>query len=159
MIQKSSRRLVREKVLQILYAYEYNNEGLQILINSLLNEFDSLDDRTFGEDLVNRVQIHKNEFDKEIEKRVSNWEMGRIAIIDKHLLRMGMCEILYFSDIPPKVSINEVIEISKEYSTAGSGKFINGILDSLLIELKQSGKLKKFGRGLINEKKSNKTDD
>ena len=64
---------------------------------------------------------------------------------------MGFTEILYFPDIPPKVSINEVIEIAKEFSTSNSGKFINGILDSFLTELKSKGKLKKTGRGLIDE--------
>ena len=61
-----------------------------------------------------------------------------------------MSEILYFQDIPPKVSINEVIDIAKEYSTANSGKFINGILDSFLSDMKNEGKLNKTGRGLID---------
>ena len=77
--------------------------------------------------------------------------MNRIALIDKILLRMGICELLYFPDIPPKVSINEVIEIAKVFSTAGSGKFINGILDAILSELKTTGNLKKTGRGLMEE--------
>ena len=76
--------------------------------------------------------------------------MGRIALIDKILLRMAICEILYFPDIPPKVSINEAIEIAKEFSTAGSGKFINGILDAILSEEKTAGRLNKTGRGLVD---------
>lgn len=76
--------------------------------------------------------------------------MGRIALIDKILLRMAICELLYFTDIPPKVSINEAIEIAKIYSTAGSGKFINGILDTILSEEKL-GSLNKTGRGLVDE--------
>jgi N utilization substance protein B len=64
---------------------------------------------------------------------------------------MGICEILYFPDIPPKVSINESIEIAKDFSTAGSGKFINGILDAILAEEKKGGKLNKSGRGLVDE--------
>jgi N utilization substance protein B len=94
---------------------------------------------------------HKDELDKHIKFRVDNWEMNRIALIDKILLRMGICELLYFPDIPPKVSINEAIEIAKLYSTAGSGKFINGILDVILTELKDTGKLNKTGRGLLEE--------
>jgi len=77
--------------------------------------------------------------------------MNRIALVDRVLLRMGICEILFFQDIPPKVSINEAIEISKEYSTAGSAKFINGILDAILSEEKRSGNLNKKGRGLVEE--------
>jgi N utilization substance protein B len=72
-------------------------------------------------------------------------------LIDKVLLRIGICELIYFPDIPPKVSINETIEIAKEYSTARSGKFINGILDAILSELKETGKLNKTGRGLVDE--------
>jgi N utilization substance protein B len=77
--------------------------------------------------------------------------MNRIALIDKILLRMGICEILHFPDIPPKVSINESIEIAKNFSTAGSAKFINGILDAILAEEKKTGKLNKSGRGLVEE--------
>ena len=68
---------------------------------------------------------------------------------------MGIAEFLYFEDIPPKVSINEVIDIAKEFSSANSGKFINGILDAILSELKKTGVLKKVGRGLINNNISN----
>lgn len=145
------RRVVREKVLQILYAYEINNENLMALTNSLLAEVTDVNDKKFGEDLVNRVLIHKNDLDDKIQKRVSNWEMGRIALIDKLLLRMAICELLFFPDIPPKVSINEAIEIAKIYSTAGSGKFINGILDTILSEEKSAGSLNKTGRGLVDE--------
>lgn len=154
------RRIVRERVLQILYAYEINNENLMALTNSLLAEVTDENDKKFGEDLVNRVLINKKDLDDRIQKRVSNWEMGRIALIDKILLRMAICELLYFTDIPPKVSINEAIEIAKIYSTAGSGKFINGILDTILSEEKTSGSLNKTGRGLVDEtvtKQQNKT--
>ncbi|HMN48757.1 MAG TPA: transcription antitermination factor NusB [Ignavibacteriaceae bacterium] len=145
------RRLVRERVLQILYAYEMNNENLSALIQSILGDIEEVHDRKFGEDLVNRVLIHKKEFDEKIEERISNWELNRVALIDKILLRMAICEILYFPDIPPKVSINEAIEIAKEFSTAGSGKFINGILDAILSDEKLSGHLNKSGRGLVDE--------
>jgi len=144
------RRIVREKVLQILYAYEMNNENLMALTQSILGDVEDEQDRKYGEDLVNRVLIHKIDLDSKIQQRVSNWEMGRIALIDKILLRMAICEILYFPDIPPKVSINEAIEIAKEFSTAGSGKFINGILDAILSEEKTAGRLNKTGRGLVD---------
>ncbi len=145
------RRIVREKVLQILYAYTMNKESLETLINGMLTDITEKVDRDFADNLVHRVLANKDELDKKIQERVANWEMNRIALIDKILLRMGICEILYFPDIPPKVSINEAIEIAKVYSTAGSGKFINGILDAILSELKESGNLKKAGRGLIDE--------
>jgi transcription antitermination protein NusB len=145
------RRVVREKVLQILYAYEMNKDGLQALQDSMFSDITEKEDKQFGIDLVNRVIIHSKDLDQEINSRVDNWEMNRIALIDLLLLRMGICELLFFSEIPPKVSINESIEIAKEFSTAGSGKFINGILDAILSDLKTKGKLNKLGRGLIDE--------
>jgi transcription antitermination protein NusB len=145
------RRVVRERVLQILYAYEMNKEGLQALVDGMLSDISEDADKQFGSDLINRVIIHKNDLDQEINSRVDNWEMGRIALIDLLLLRMGLCELLFFPEIPPKVSINEAIEIAKEFSTAGSGKFINGILDAVLSDLKTKGRLNKLGRGLVDE--------
>jgi len=151
MSQIFKRRIVREKVLQILYAYEMNRESLQLLTDGVLSDVEDKADKDFAETLVNRVLIHAKELDIKIKARVDNWELGRIALIDRILLRIGLCELYYFPEIPPKVSINEVIEIAKEYSTAGSGKFINGILDAVLSELKESGSLNKTGRGLLEE--------
>jgi N utilization substance protein B len=151
MSQLSKRRIVREKVLQILYAYEMNKESLSFHLGTILGKTTDKTDREFAENLVNRVISHQNELDEKIKSRVANWEMDRIALIDKLLLRMGICEILYFPDIPPKVSINESIEIAKEFSTSGSGKFINGILDAILSQLKDSKSLNKTGRGLVEE--------
>lgn len=155
------RRLVRERVLQVLYAYEMNRESLQALIDGTLSDITDKADIDFANSLINKVLAEKKEFDELISGKVNNWEMSRIALIDKILLRMGICEIIYFQDIPPKVSINEVIEIAKNYSTGGSGKFINGILDAVLSDTKKSGKLKKAGRGLLEEsiKPSNKKQD
>lgn len=150
MNQKFKRRFTREKVLQVLYAYELNRDALQALTDGMLSDITSEPDKDFARSLINKVIIHKEDFDKEISKRVNNWEMNRIALIDKILLRMGICELLHFPDIPPKVSINESIEISKEFSTSKSGKFINGILDAVLSELKETGKLNKAGRGLVD---------
>jgi N utilization substance protein B len=145
------RRFVREKVLQYLYAYEMNRDNLNELKSQLLSVIKEENDMQFAEDLINKVIIHREEADKRIVDKVNNWEMNRIALIDKLLLRIGITELLYFADIPPKVSINEVIEIAKLYSTSGSGKFINGILDSILNDEKTAGRLNKTGRGLIDE--------
>ncbi len=145
------RRIIREKVLQTLYAYEMNSENVNSLKKEIFSEIEDEADRKFGDDLITRVILNKENLDKKIQERVSNWEMNRIALIDKILLRMAICELLFFPDIPPKVSINEAIEIAKEFSTSGSGKFINGILDAILIEEKKSGRLNKTGRGLVDE--------
>ena len=151
MNKKSNRRIVREKVLQILYAFEMNNDSLQLLVSDILREVTDESDKFFAEELIRKVLSNIEELDSRIIQRVTNWEMNRIALIDKILLRMGICELLHFPDIPPKVSINESIEIAKEYSTSGSAKFINGILDAVLIEEKKEGKLNKKGRGLVED--------
>jgi len=149
--KKSKRRIVREKVLQILYAYEMNKDSHQLLSIEILNEITDASDKNLALELIRKVRENVDDLDDRITHRVNNWEMNRIALIDKILLRMGICEILYFPDIPPKVSINESIEIAKDYSTAGSAKFINGILDAVLADEKKQGKLNKTGRGLVEE--------
>ncbi|MGB5287226.1 MAG: transcription antitermination factor NusB [Ignavibacteriaceae bacterium] len=148
---KSKRRIVREKVLQILYAYEMNRDSLDPLTLEILSGITDKADKEFARELISKVLANIVDLDNRIVGRVTNWEMNRIALIDKILIRMGICEILFFSDIPPKVSINESIEIAKDFSTAGSGKFINGILDAILAEEKKEGRLKKTGRGLVEE--------
>ncbi len=149
--QKSKRRIIREKVLQILYAHELNKESLASFSAEVLDDVKDKADQEFAHNLIRRVLSNVEELDSKIKERVENWELNRIALIDKILLRMGICELLYFPDIPPKVSINESIEIAKNYSTASSGKFINGILDAILAEQKKSGKLNKIGRGLVED--------
>lgn len=161
MNKKQTRRTLREKVLQILYAYEMNGEGLATLTEGIIADLLEENDKEFCRQLVNKVVANKKILDSKIGERVDNWELNRIAMIDKVLLRMGISELLFFPDIPPKVSINEVIEIAKNFSTPNSGKFINGILDTVLSELKDSGTLSKSGRGLLDEalpKKNGKPD-
>lgn len=149
--KKTTRRLLREKSLQVLYAYEMNGNGLQNLLDGILIDITNKNDKEFSTNIVNSVIAHREELDQKISERVTNWEMDRIALIDRILLRIGIAELFYFPDIPPKVSINEVIEIAKDYSTSNSGKFINGILDAILTDIKKSGKLNKKGRGLIDQ--------
>lgn len=149
--KKSTRRIVREKVLQILYAYEFNKENLQALIHATFSDIENIEDREFGEALANKSIIHSKEFDEMINTRAQNWELSRMAVIDHLILRIGICEFIYFPEIPPKVTINEMIDIVKEFSTLQSNKFVNGVLDSILEHLKKEGKLRKSGRGLMEE--------
>lgn len=142
------RRMIRERVLQFLYAFELNSVNKEAMLKEILVDIDE-EDKIFANNLIDQVISNMNELDGLIKSKVDNWDLSRIALIDRLLLRMGVCEILYFPDIPPKVSINESIEIAKIYSTSSSGKFINGILDAILIDLKKSEKLNKKGRGLI----------
>lgn len=143
--------MVREKVLQALYAYEMSKEPITDVITNILGEIKSShDDFEFAKRLINEAIHHEEEIEKIIRDKVAHWEFDRIAYIDKILLRMGICELLYFPEIPPKVTINESIEIAKSFSTEQSGKFINGILDALLEDFKNENRLNKAGRGLIN---------
>lgn len=93
--------------------------------------------------------LNDAEYVKEIVGKTPNWDKDRIADIDGILLKMAICELLNFPSIPEKVTINEFLEIAKEYSTPKSSIFINGILDKLVREYKSEGKLKKIGRGLL----------
>lgn len=146
----SKRRVVREKVLQALYAHEISRDPIEGVIENVLADLKK-DAVTFdfARSLILKVVEAGLELDTIIKKRVANWEFSRLAVIDRVILRMCICELLYFEDIPPKVSINEAIEIARRYSTEKSDKFVNGVLDSVLDDLKANGKLKKSGRGLL----------
>ena len=85
-----------------------------------------------------------------IETKLQNWEMERVMGIDMILMKMAICEFTEFEEIPLKVTINEYIELAKYYSSTKSGLFINGLLDKIILELKEEGRLNKIGRGLIN---------
>lgn len=146
------RRITREKVLQVLYAYEISKEPIALIIEANLEELKSeKEDFDFAQKLIYEVISHQEELEEYVKKKVAHWEFDRIAIIDKILITIGICELLHFPDIPPKVTINEAIEVAKSYSTERSGKFVNGVLDSILEDLKSSNTLRKTGRGLINE--------
>ncbi|MEK6570304.1 MAG: transcription antitermination factor NusB [Bacteroidota bacterium] len=144
------RRMVREKVLQALYAYEISGEPIQRIIEEIVKLKSQKQALAFAQQLIHAVIEHQEEIDSTIRKKVTNWEFNRIAVIDRVLLQMGICELLYFEDIPPKVTINEAIEIAKRFSTEKSGQFINGVLDSILADLRANGQLKKSGRGLVD---------
>jgi len=146
------RRLVREKVLQALYAYEISREPITSVMEQMLIDLrNDKDNFEFAKKLIHEVVQHKDDIEEFIRQKVSHWEFDRIAVIDKTLLRMGICELLYFQDIPPKVTLNELIEIAKMFSTENSGKFINGVLDAILEDLRKKKTLRKSGRGLIDE--------
>lgn len=106
-------------------------------------------DMDFAQKLLTKTLLNDAKWEKEIEGKTPNWDKERIAEVDSILLKMAICELLNFSSIPEKVTINEFLEIAKEYSTPKSSIFINGILDKLTKEYKSEGKLKKTGRGLL----------
>lgn len=107
------------------------------------------EDMKYAKQLLTKTLLNTAELEKEIEGKTPNWDKDRIADIDSILLKMAICELLNFPSIPEKVTINEFLEIAKEYSTPKSSLFINGILDKLVKEYKIEGKLNKMGRGLL----------
>ena len=107
------------------------------------------EDMAFAKKLLSTTLLKNRELEQEIEGKTPNWDKDRIADVDAILLKMAICELLYFPSIPERVTINEYLEIAKEYSTPKSSIFINGILDKLVKEYKSEGKLKKTGRGLL----------
>jgi N utilization substance protein B len=100
-------------------------------------------------DLFKKVVSFESEYQEIIGQKTKNWDSERIAVMDTLLMRMAITELVHFHLIPVKVTMNEYIEIAKEFSTPKSNSFINGILDKILAELKASGKLHKSGRGLM----------
>ncbi len=151
---KTYRRQIREKILQALYTIEIRDTDIDSAAGWLLTEEILADTNAmkFFNLLLNSIKEHKEEIDQYIVKHTFNWDMSRIAIIDKNIIRMALTEILYCEDIPPKVSINEAIEIAKKFnSTDKSSKFVNGILDAIFNDLKAAGLVHKNGRGLIDQ--------
>lgn len=127
------RRAAREITLQALYAQEISEDSVEIVKGNIIDTSELSEElKQFASILFETSVLHKKEIDQYIRERSENWEFDRIAIVDRLILRMAICEFMYFEDIPPKVSISEGIEIAKKYSTDDSGAFVNGILDAVL---------------------------
>ncbi len=142
---------VDKDVLQALVAKTFKNFSSDIPSENKLAQIcpNWDEDRPFMLDLFNKVIAFENEYQEMISQKTKNWEAERIAVMDTLLMRMAIVELVHFSSIPVKVTMNEYIEIAKEFSTPKSNSFINGILDKILADLKAKGKVRKIGRGLI----------
>lgn len=127
------RTLAREYALQILYQLEFNPRTITETLTSFWHEFPDVEEeiRNFTERLVQGTERNKKEIDEVIIRAVQNWEMSRIAVLDRNILRFAAYELLYMDDIPPKVTINEAVNLAKKFSQEESGKFVNGILDRI----------------------------
>jgi len=117
---------------------------------SLIPLFKNDDEITFYKELFRKTLLHNVEYQKRIDRKLQHWESERVMEIDAILMKMAMCELTQFQTIPIKVTINEYIELAKLYSSRKSGVFINGILDSIVTDLKNEDLLDKMGRGLIS---------
>ena len=148
-----NRRLAREYVLKSMYAHQQSGDTVQHVTDTILKEAVKADKeiKRFAEQLFFKTLENRSQFNEIISRHIKNWEIERLALIDKLVLQMALCEFLFFEDIPTKVTINEAIELVKKFSTAKSGRFVNGILDASLYDLKSDDKIKKTGRGLIEK--------
>ena len=139
-----TRRQARELAMQALFYMDMqNNASLQMLENFCGNFPPSKKARPFFLKLVNGVLEVKGELDALIEKFSKNWKITRMACVDRNVMRIAVYEMLYCEDIPPKVTINEAVDVGKKFGTEESGAFINGIMDSIRDALDKEGMLKK----------------
>lgn len=140
-----------KEVLQALIAKTFKNFASENFAENQLAEISGnwTEDREFVVNLFEQTIRHDAEYQALIAEKTQNWEPDRIAQMDTLLMKMAIVEFINFTSIPVKVTINEYLEISKEFSTPKSNSFINGILDKILAELKAGNKVRKSGRGLI----------
>ena len=136
--------LVNTLVLKMLQKASLKN------INAILipEVYKNKEDREYALQLLQKVILNEEELSEVIDKKTPNWDKDRIAEIDMIILKMGISEFLFFPSIPVRATINEYLEVSKEYSTPKSSIFINGILDKMVKDLTAEDKLNKIGRGL-----------
>lgn len=157
----SKRRQVRERVLQALYAQEVSGDEAEHVLATLIQPTFREEPvyLRFAEKLFLRGLDVREEADALTARHVQNWELARLAVTDRVLIRMAVAELLYFEDIPPKVTLNEALELAKAFSTEKSGAFVNGVLDAILRDLREADRLKKTGRGLVGMTTSPSSDD
>ena len=148
-----TRRHLREKSLQVLYAYKLTGDPIEQVKQLQFEELEKKDDRKFCEDLIKYTIDNDEKYETIITETVDNWDMERIALIDSIIIKMCLTEFFHFEYIPPKVSINESIDIAKDFSTRNSGKFVNGVLDAILEKLQKDKLITKKGKGLISSKR------
>jgi N utilization substance protein B len=143
-----NKAIVRSLVLKTLKSVKEESEPLQIADISYNWEEDS----EYVLELFKMTIKENNYLEELLKDKLQNWDIERVAMTDKVLLKMALAEMIYFPSIPTKVTINEFIEISKTFSTPKSKKFVNGILDGLCVELIDKGVIRKSGRGLLDNK-------
>ncbi len=136
--------LVNTAIVKMLGKLSEKNASSLLVPNLYKNE----EDREYALQLFRKVILNEEKLNAEIEGKTPNWDQERIADIDLIILKMGIAEFLYFPSIPVRATINEYLEVSKEYSTPKSSIFVNGILDKIVKEFSEAGKLNKIGRGL-----------
>lgn len=132
-------------VSKTLKSFDENSDDMTPLPQLIKDQ----DDLEFARTLFSRVVNNGSRYEQLITEKAKHWELDRIAQIDMILMKLALAEMIAFNEIPVKVTLNEYIELSKEYSTPKSGTFINGILDKIKDELMAEGEIRKIGRGLL----------
>ncbi len=130
----ANRHLLRTVALQALFEWDFNNrsEDLSAVLERVLEEFAAgADDTDFARELVDGVISHIDEIDVIITETAPEWPIAQITIIDRNVLRLGIFELIFAKKIPPKVAINEAVEMGKRFGGESSGKFVNGVLGTL----------------------------
>ena len=143
------RRKAREAALQVLFQTEFNDNSLKDILRLFWkNKKADKEIIEFSRALVENVLAHKEEIDSAIQSVSKHWRVSRMAVIDRCILRMAVCELVFGEDIAPAIVINEAIEIAKKYSGTKAANFINGILDAIK---KNAEKEKKLPKGKKND--------
>jgi N utilization substance protein B len=127
------RTQARECALKVLYQIEMTKDNYEDSLKIFWEREPQAEEtiKKFAGQLVEGVTKNIKEIDTTISKYATNWQINRMAVIDRNILRIATFEILYLDDIPPKVSINEAVDIAKKYGDTDSSKFVNGILDKI----------------------------
>ena len=124
------RRKAREIVLQVLYEAEFSDMSSEDILQEHVRRRSSSEETvSHAKALLGQIQQHRSELDEMIGTGLANWDLERVSLIDKNIIRFALAELLYFPDVPSKVIINEAIEIAHKYSSGDAGKFVNGVLD------------------------------
>ena len=137
--------LVNTEILKQIKQIDYSEDDLV----KLPKVYKDIEDKEFALTLFRKTILNEDKLSKEFINKTPNWDIDRIAEVDTIIIKMAICEILNFPSIPVKVTLNEYLEIAKEYSTPKSSIFINGILDSLVKSFQSEDRIKKIGRGLM----------
>lgn len=129
----SARRKARELTLKALYAYDISGTEVEQISNNIISpSLIKPESIRFSRSLFLKAVQNIKEIDKLIKDHAKSWDFSRIATIEKNILRMGICEFLFFDDIPSTISIDEAIELAKKYADKDSKNFVNAVLDSVL---------------------------
>lgn len=131
----TNRRQARECALEVLYRFDLvGDEPENTIAEILLRKNPSEEAETYLRRLIDAGLGNQPEIDTTLRKHLTRWRLERLTVLDRAILRLAAAEILYFDDVPPKVSINEAVDIAKKYGDDEAGKFVNGVLDSVFQE-------------------------